>query len=139
MQRVEGLEEVFQNTKEVFLTTFDKNGNENSRPMTNYNKDPYSMMWFPTENGTRKVKDIENNPRVLITLPSKEFGKFFEIEGRAEFEDPEVVKQKWEWWYLSWRPGQRRRFWFPGTMDDPKRMIINIYPKLIRIIDTRKE
>jgi general stress protein 26 len=137
MKRIEGLEEAFKNAKAVFLTTFDIEGKENSRPMTNYNEDPYSIMWFPTEKGTRKVKDIENNTKVLLTIPGEKRGVFYEIEGEAEFEDQDVVDEKWQWWYLSWRPIQRRRFWFPGTIDNPKRMIINVHPKSVRVIDAK--
>ena len=137
MNKMEGLEEAFKNAKEVFLTTFDRDGKEKTRAMTNFNEDPYSVMWFPTEKDTRKVKDIEGNPRVLLTIPCDTCGFFYEIEGEAEFEDPEVV-EKWKWWYLSWRPTQRRRFWFPPTMDDPKRVIINVHPKSVKIVDATK-
>jgi general stress protein 26 len=135
MNKIEGLEEAFKEAKVVSLTTFDEKGNENTRAMTNFNDDPYSVMWFPTEKGTQKVKDIEGNPRVLLTIPCDECGFFYEIEGEAEFAEPEVVKEKWKWWYLYWRPVQRRRFWFPQTMDDPKRVIININPKAVKIIN----
>ena len=90
MKKMEGLEEAFKEAKEVFLTTFDEDGDENSRAMTNFN------------------------------------------------EDPEVVKEKWKWWYLSWRPTQRRMFWFPPTLDDPKRVIINIHPKSVKVVDATK-
>ena len=90
MKKMEGLEKAFKEAKEVFLTTFDEDGDENSRATTNFN------------------------------------------------EDPEVVKEKWKWWYLSWRPTQRRRFWFPPTLDDPKRVIINIHPKSVKAVDATK-
>ena len=138
MNRIEGLEEAFKEAKVVFMTTFGKDGKENTRAMMNYNEDPYDVMWFPTEKGTQKVKDIEGDPRVLLTFPCDECGAFYEIEGEAEFEDPEVVKEKWKWWYLSWRPTQRMRFWFPQDMDDPRRVIINIHPRSVRIVDARK-
>jgi general stress protein 26 len=138
MNKMEGLVEAFKEAKEVFLTTFDEDGTENSRAMTNFNRDPYDVMWFPTEKGTQKVKDIEGNPRVLLTIPCDECGLFYEIEGEAEFEDPEVVKEKWKWWYLSWRPTQRRRFWFPPTLDDPKRVIINVHPKSVKVVDATR-
>ena len=68
--------------------------------MTIFNNDPYRMMWFPTERNTRKVADIEENPKVLITFPSLDEGAYYEIEGRAELEDDSVTAEKWRWWYL---------------------------------------
>ncbi len=91
-------------------------------------------MWFPTKRDTRKVADIEKNPKVLITFPSLDEGAFYEIEGRAEFEDDSVTAEKWRWWYLYWHPSQRRRFWFPGTRRDQNRLIINVYPQSAKLV-----
>jgi len=133
MERIEGMLEDFKQAKIVFLTTFQEEG-ERSRPMTNYNEDPYGRMWFPTYRDTRKVEDIKRNPRVLITFPSSKEDEFYEIEGRAEFENERVAAQKWRWWYLYWHPSQRRRFWFTSRSHSPDRVIINIYPTSARII-----
>ncbi len=133
MERIEGMDEDFRRARVVYLTTF-SDGEERSRQMTNFNEDPYGMMWFPTYRDTRKVEDIEKNPRVLITFPGSEEGRFYEIEGRAEFEEPEVTARKWRWWYLYWHPEQRDRFWFPATESYPNRVIINVYPESARIV-----
>jgi general stress protein 26 len=102
--------------------------------MTNFNEDPYSMIWFPTERGTQKVKDIEKNPKIVLTFPAEEKGNFYEIQGTAKFERQEVVDKKWEWWWLSWRPHQRDRFWFRRDRSDPNRVIINVYPESVRVV-----
>jgi general stress protein 26 len=133
MDKVKGLEEVFKKTRTIFMTTF-QNGRENTRAMTNFNENPYETIWFPTERGTQKVKDIEKDPRVILTFPAAKPGSFYEIEGTAEFEKQEIVDQKWEWWWLSWRPHQRDRFFFRRDRSDPNRVIINIKPESVRII-----
>jgi general stress protein 26 len=133
MNEIEGMLEDFKRARVVYMTTF-RNGEERNRPMTNLNEDPYNMMWFPTYRDTRKVKDIEENPRVLLTFPSSREEEYYEIEGRAEFESEEVTAQKWRWWYLYWHPGQRRRFWFPGGAHYPDRVIINVHPKSARVV-----
>ena len=133
MNKIAGLEEAFGEAKAVYFTTFHE-GEERNRLMTNLNDDPYSMMWFPTQRSTRKVKHIENNPKVLITFPSQDEGAYYEIEGRAELEDDSITAEKWRWWYLYWHPSQRRRFWFPGTRKDPNRVIINVYPQSAKLI-----
>lgn len=133
MNEIAGLLEAFSEAKAVYFTTFYE-GEERNRPMTNFNKDPYRMMWFPTKRDTRKVADIEKNPKVLITFPSLDEGTYYEIEGRAELEDDSVTAEKWRWWYLYWHPSQRRRFWFPATRKDQNRLIINVYPQSAKLV-----
>lgn len=133
MNKITGLQEAFREAKAVYFTTFHE-GEERSRLMTNYNNDPYGMIWFPTKRNTRKAGDIEKNPKVLITFPSLDEGAYYEIEGRAEFEDDSVTAEKWRWWYLYWHPSQRQRFWFPATRKDPNRLIINVYPQSARLV-----
>ncbi len=133
MEEIEGMLEDFRRARVVYLTTF-SDGKERSRQMTNFNDDPYKMMWFPTDRDTRKVRDIKKNPKVFVTFPSSKEDEYYEIEGRAEFESDEVASEKWRWWYLYWHPGQRNRFWFPGGTHYTNRMIINIYPKSVRVV-----
>jgi general stress protein 26 len=133
MNEIEGMLEDFKRARVVYMTTF-RNGEERNRPMTNLNEDPYNTMWFPTYRDTRKVKDIEENPRVLLTFPSSRKDEYYEIEGRAEFESEDVTAQKWRWWYLYWHPSQRKRFWFPGGSSHPDRVIVNVHPKSARVV-----
>jgi len=133
MKEIEGMLEDFRRARVVYLTTF-SDGEERSRQMTNLNDDPYEMMWFPTYRDTRKVRDVEENPRVLVTFPSSREDEYYEIDGRAEFESDEVTAEKWRWWYLYWHPDQRKRFWFPGGTHYPDRLIINVYPRSARVV-----
>jgi general stress protein 26 len=132
MEHLTGLEEAFKKAKVVFMTTF-SGGKENTRQMTNFNENPYSQLWFPTEKDTKKVKDITRNPKVIITFPAGKRGEYFEIEGEASFADQREVEEKWEWWWLYWHPSQKDRFWFPPSKDE-RRVLINIQPKKARLI-----
>ena len=132
MEHIPGLEEAFKKSKVVFMTTF-YGDQENTRQMTNFNDNPYTQFWFPTERDTKKVRDIKSNPKVLITFPSGKRGEFFEIEGEASFADKREIEEKWEWWWLYWHPSQKDRFWFPPSKDD-RRVLINIQPKKTHII-----
>ena len=133
MNEIAGLKEAFREAKVVFLTTF-RDGEEMDRQMTNFNDDPYKRMWFPTNRNTQKVRDIEEDSKVLITFPSSRENEHYEIEGRAEFENDAVTAQKWKWWYLYWHPAQRKRFWLSGSQNNPNRLIINVYPQSARIV-----
>jgi general stress protein 26 len=76
---------------------------------------------------TQKV-DIKNNENIFVILPSSEREPFFKIEGRAEFEDQEVTRDKWRWWYLYWHPEMRDKFWITPETVQENRIIINVYP-----------
>jgi len=133
MNEIAGLREAFKQSRIVFLTTF-SDGGENSRQMTNLNENPYQTMWFPTYRNTQKIRDIEENPKVLITFPSSRDGEYYEIVGRAEFEDDAVTAQKWRWWYLYWHPHQKMRFSFRYMDHTPDRVIINVKPESAKIV-----
>ena len=132
MEKIPGIEKAFKKAKVVFMITF-KGEEERTRQMTNFNEDLDGTLWFPTEKDTRKVKDIKENNKVLITFPAEKRGKYYEIEGEASFASEQEVLNKWEWWWLYWHPAQKDRFWFPRE-DDERRVIINIKPTKARIV-----
>ena len=134
MDQIKDMAVLFKNAKCVYLTTYSEKSEKRIRAMTNYNEDPYTMMWFPSFRDTRKVKDIKNNPKVLITVPGIKEDEFFEIEGRAELERDEVVQKKWKWWYLSWVPDEEHNFRLSTDGPITNRVIINIYPESARIV-----
>jgi general stress protein 26 len=132
MEKIPGLDDAFKKAKVVFMTTYDGD-KENTRQMTNYNESPYDLIWFPTEKDTKKVHDIKNNNKVMLTFPAKKRGEYYEITGEASFASEYEVREKWEWWWLYWHPSQRNRFWFPREKDE-RRVIINIKPSSARLV-----
>jgi general stress protein 26 len=126
--------ESFKKAKVVYLITYGKDGEAHSRPMTNFNENPYSDIWFPSYRDTRKVKDIKGKSRTLILYPGSEKDQFYEIEGSAELADRKAVEEKWVWWYLYWHPEMNQYFWFDQMGKHPERVIINIKPEKIRTI-----
>jgi general stress protein 26 len=134
MNKIVGLRESFQKAKVLYMITFGEKGEEHSRPMTNFNDDPYNIMWFTTYTNTQKVEDIKNNDRTLILFPSEKEGEFYEISGHSEFEKPEVVKEKWQWWFLYWHPDQKPMYWFSNYGKHPERCIINFFPESARTL-----
>ena len=132
MEQMHGLDEAFKNAKVVFLTTFD-GAEENTRQMTNFNENPYKTFWFPTEKDSKKVKDIQTNPRVLVTFPAENMDEYYEIEGEASLASRREVEEKWKWWYLYWHPAQKKRFWFSPKSHE-SHALINVEPKKARLI-----
>ena len=128
MEKIEGMLEWFAESKFLYLSTINKEGNKNTRPMINFNKTPYEPMWFPSFKETRKIYDIRHNSQVIISFPAKEPNTWYEIEGEAREAPWEEVKEKWKWWLLEWIPDSKRK---PLLHDDPStdRSIIWVEPK----------
>ena len=62
--------------------------------MTDFNEDPYDVIWFPSDMQSRKVEDIKEDPKVLITFPARNKGEYYEITGKAELADEGVTTKK---------------------------------------------
>ncbi|MHA1938509.1 MAG: pyridoxamine 5'-phosphate oxidase family protein [Candidatus Thorarchaeota archaeon] len=108
MYKIEGMHEAFRESKQVFLTTTSKEGISKTRAMTNYNDSPYKSMWYPSFKDTQKVKDIDDNPEVVISFPGNEKGKWYRVKGIAKLATWEEVQESWKWWYLEWVPEEDR-------------------------------
>lgn len=135
MNKLPGLKKSFENAKIVWLTTFNEEGDEIDRQMTNYNEDPYSEMWFPTWTETRKVRHIKNNPKSYITFPSEEENKFFRIQGKTRIADEKTTYEKWKWWYLTWIPGDGGKYGLTGTHGWDSRTILLFNPEIALKMD----
>ncbi len=116
MEKIEGLTESFRADKILFLTTYSEEG-EHTRPMTNYNDNPCSTMWFPTDANTQKVRDIRGNPNVSLSFPAAEHNVFYVIEGEGYLASLEEVKERWVWWWLFWHPHLEETYYRPQSND----------------------
>ena len=119
------------------MVTFGRKNEPHSRPMTNFNSNPYSTMWFPTEAGTQKVRDLKRNPKTLILFPDTDKKTFYELEGHSTFGDAEEVEEKWVWWYLYWHPEQREMFWFDPKELHPDKAIIDFHPVAMKTLSVK--
>ncbi len=134
MNKIEGMDEDFKNARVVYVTTIGERGKQFHRPMTNYNEDPYSTIWFATFRQTNKVEQITKNPRIKITFPSNREGDMYEITGSATLAPEEEVRQKWKWWMLFWHPEFAKYPWFTQGSHLHERVIINVCPEEAKIV-----
>jgi len=127
MNELYGMLQAFKESKQVFLTTTDSDGEKHTRPMTNYNESPYKEMWFPSFKDTQKIKDIQANNEVIISFPAEEEGKWYRVKGIARLAPWEEVREMWKWWLLEWLPDEDKR---PLRYDNPfmDRSIIWVKP-----------
>jgi general stress protein 26 len=138
MEIIEGMREDFAQSKIVLFTTFSSGGDKVSRPMTNYNEDPYSTMLFPTFKGTKKVDHINVNPHVHIGFPSAKENRFYDIEGLAQFAPKEVIDRKWRWWELYWNEEYKGYILGEGNKEfiSSMRVIILVNPVKASLLDS---
>jgi general stress protein 26 len=136
MEQIDGMLNAFKNSKQVFLTTTSMDRKKSTRPMTNYNESPYQQMWYPSFKGTQKIRDISENPEVVISFPAREENKWYRVKGTARLAPWEEVRESWKWWYLEWIP-EEDRIKFELRYDNPftDRSIIWIDPLKAEIGD----
>jgi general stress protein 26 len=133
-----GFAEAFRKSRIIFMVTFTESGEEHSRAMTNFNENPYEVMWFPTATSTRKVEDIKKNKKVLLLFPASEMDMYYELEGEGYLSGGEELNERWVWWWLYWHPHQAERYWESREGQHPERTIIKIRPISARLLQGSK-
>ena len=138
MNKINGMLDAFKDSKQIFLTTMNSEGEKHIRPMTNYNESPYEPMWFPSFLDTQKIRDIKENPNVVISFPANERDKWYRVKGTARLAPWDEVRENWKWWYLEWVP-EKDRGKYSLHFDDPftDRSIIWVDPTEAKIGDSK--
>jgi len=132
------LADSFKKAKIIFMITYGKSGEEHIRAMTNFNDNPYEVMWFATATSTRKVEDIKENKKVLLLFPALADEMYYELEGEGYLSSREEVNEKWVWWWLYWHPHQAERFWESGKETNSERTIIKVKPLSAQLLHGSK-
>ena len=93
-------------------------GYHHGRPMAVAEARDDGKLLFSTAIDSPKVREIENNPTVAVTLQSK--SRFVSISGRARvMRDRALIDRLWS---EAWR------VWFPAGKDDPNLCLLEIDP-----------
>lgn len=124
------MRDAFKRSRSVILTTYNAKGERHSRPMINYNEDPYKDIKFYTFTETKKVSDIKERNDAVISFPSDQEGKVYRIKGTAELADDEMVSGDWKWWYLFYHPEKKPEWQMAGyeSYTDHREIII-VHPQ----------
>lgn len=113
------------------MATISGRGTLNSRPMSNnrdvkYKGDMYFFSW----DGSQKIKDIENNPQVVLNFQGEKdlymsiTGKAKLLRNRASFE-------------THWNPDLER--WFDQGVDTPGLVLIHVKGSSVHYWQKNKE
>jgi general stress protein 26 len=119
--QAEALKKLRELVKELqfgMLTTITANGALRSRPMGTQQIEGDESIWFFAAEDSPKVDEIRHDQQVCLAYSSPQKQKYVSISGRAR-----VVKDRQKAQEL-WTP--LAKAWFPGGVDDPKLVLINV-------------
>ena len=82
------------------LITADENGKPQARTMSAFPPDENMVIWLGTSTRSRKVKQIKNNPNVMVFYFDTKGRSYVSVAGKASIvNDPE---KKAHYWKKSW-------------------------------------
>jgi general stress protein 26 len=95
--------ELAKGIKIGMLTTIDADGQPVSRPMAQQEVEFDGDLWFFVERGSRKVAQIEADPRVNVTLASG--STWMSLRGTGHVvSDLAKARELWNPWVEAWMP-----------------------------------
>jgi PPOX class probable F420-dependent enzyme len=100
------------------LTTVTADGMFRGRPMLLLEIDAGGTLWFFTTASSQKVRDLERDPRVSVSLANAGRTRFVLLSGTAGIgRDPERIRSLWKPLYRAWLPGGR---------EDPELVLLSV-------------
>ena len=123
--------ELARAAKMAMMATYDASGTAHARPMVAVDyeaPEDGSALWFFTRDGSRKVDELERDPRVLLTYSDESKDAWVSIEGRAlVVRDTALAKELWS---------EPLRTWFPDGPEDPELAMLKVVPEAAEYWDT---
>ena len=115
---------IMQGAEYCALTTLDSTGQPRVRTMDPFPPDENMEVWFGTNPMSRKVLQINNDPRVTLYYFDKERGGYVLIMGKAFIiNDPGLKKLKWKEGWSEFYPDQ-----------DESYALIRVIPEVMEIL-----
>ncbi len=111
------LSELLEKFDTAMLVTRTAEGQLRARPLS-FAGEREGRLYFSTAAESPKVAELENDPRVAVTL--QDSTRYVSISGVAAVSDErQLIEQLWR---ESWR------VWFPAGKDDPSLRILSVTP-----------
>jgi general stress protein 26 len=128
--------DLIESAPAAYLTTIGPDGYPHTRAMLNLrNRQQYPnqiplyaahgndlMVYFTTNTSSRKLRQIEADPRVCVYYCHPEQFHGLTLTGEIEVVDDSGLRQ------ALWNEGWER--YYPGGPDDPDHTILRLYPRL---------
>jgi general stress protein 26 len=98
--------ELVGRAQSAMLTTMTPAGDHVSRPMAVQETEFDGDLWFFTDGDSDKVRQIQGEPRVNVSLSNDKKSEWTSIAGTAEIvHDPAKAEQLWSKPLEAWVPG----------------------------------
>ncbi|PRY93755.1 general stress protein 26 [Hasllibacter halocynthiae] len=115
----------------AMMATYDDKGTAHARPMAaadHEDAEDGGALWFVTDEGSRKIDEIEGDPRVLLTYGNQSDSEWLSIEGRAAIvRDRGKIEELWS---------EPMRTWFPEGKDSPRLVAVKVDPEAAEYWDS---
>lgn len=107
------------------LVTFDDLGGARVRTMDPFPPESDMTVWMGTHRRSRKVQEIENNPRVALYYPSPDGAGYVTITGQARVvDDPTEKSARWKDEWETFYPDREADY-----------ILIMVTPERMEVID----
>lgn len=118
---------MIRGVKVAMLTTSGLDRTLRSRPMATQEFDFDGTLWFFTQAGSEKTREIRLNPQVNASFVSAEDHRYVSLTGQASLvPDREKMQELWSPAY---------RAWFPQGLDDPELALLKVDVELAEYWD----
>lgn len=113
--------DMIKDIKVAMMVTMDDEGHHYARPMVAQEPDEHYDLWFFTSLDSPKVKEILNNPDVLLSYADPGGNTYVSICGEAAVvADRSKIDELWS---------ESLKAWWPKGKDDPNLTLICVTPK----------
>ena len=107
--------------KIALLTTITEQGRPHSRPMYTFEIKDDGLIWMFISKDSRKFKEIQANPEVVLNYSNPQHDLYITINGKAEVsENPTKIEELWS---------DRFKSWFTYGQTDPTLALLKITPE----------
>ena len=109
---------LIKDIKVTMMTTHDDEGDLFACPMAAVQDKFEGELWFFTRNDSRKIEDIQGNPKVLLAYSNPAKQEYVSVAGTAEtISDRAKIREMWS---------EGLRVWFPKGAEDPSIVLIKV-------------
>ena len=129
---IEQLYGLIEDLDTAMLTTRREDGKLVSRPMANQERAAGADLWFVTEKGSEKIREIRHDPHVNLSYYKDRTREWVSVAGTARIVEDrakirELYKPDWKIWFAEeGLPGDKRA----GTAEDPRMVLIGVQAEL---------
>jgi general stress protein 26 len=128
IKKVRELAAKLTDIKIAMLSTITLDNKQHSRPMYTFEIKDDGIIWMFISKDSRKVKEIEANPHVVLNYSNPQHDLYVTINGKAEIsQDTAKIEELWS---------DRFKMYFPYGKSDPTLRLLKIIPEEAEYWDT---